>query len=284
MFVTEAELPAAGPLVPSMHRVVDRRRELHDTVTLTLEPIDRHGSVPASRPGQFNMVWVPGVGEIPLSASACPSNGTSVHTVRAVGAVSARICEADPGDVLGVRGPFGTDWAIDEAQGADLLIVAGGIGLAPLRPAMQYALANRSLFERVIVLVGARSPDSLLFEADLSEWRGHLDADVEVTVDAAPPSWRGDVGVVTSLLGRIPFDAESGTALVCGPEVMMRLTAEALVAGGLASDRLRVSLERNMACAVGHCGRCQVGAAFVCLDGPVFTYERARHLMAVREL
>ncbi len=230
------------------------------------------------------MVWVPGVGEIPLSVSACPSNGSAVHTVRAVGAVSARVCEAGPGDVLGVRGPFGTDWGLDEAHGGDLLIVAGGIGLAPLRPAVQYALAHRSHFERAIVLVGARSPDSLLFEADLSEWRGHLDADVEVTVDTAPSSWRGDVGIVTSLLGRIPFDVDTGTALVCGPEVMMRLAAEALVAGGLGADRVRVSLERNMACAIGQCGRCQLGAAFVCLDGPVFTYERAHRLMEVREL
>ena len=283
MSLAEAALPARGPLVPMMHRVADRRHELRDTVTLTLEPVDEAASLEA-KPGQFNMVWVPGVGEIPLSSSACPSDGTIVHTVRAVGAVSTRICEATPGTLLGVRGPFGTHWALDEAKGGDLMIVAGGIGLAPLRPAVHHALTNRSHFNRLIVLVGARSPDSLLFEADLSVWRSHLDTDVEVTVDAAPPSWRGDVGVVTSLVGRIPFDATNGSALVCGPEVMMRLTANALVEAGLPTDRIHVSLERNMACAIGQCGRCQLGGSFVCQDGPVFTYERARHLMGVRGL
>jgi NAD(P)H-flavin reductase len=278
----QAELPAPEPMTPSPYRVRQRRRELPDTVTLALEPLD--GPTPACAPGQFNMLYAFGVGEVPISISGDPrSPSPLLHTVRAVGAVTRALCQARRGDLVGVRGPFGTGWELERAAGGDVMIVAGGIGLAPLRPVIYQLLAERDRYGAVSLLVGARSPATLLYQRELRAWRSRFDLQVEVTVDHAERGWRGNVGVVTELLGALPLDPAT-TALVCGPEVMMRLTAAALTDRGVPPAAIRVSLERNMKCAVGHCGHCQLGPVLVCRDGAVFDYQRVAPLLATRGL
>jgi NAD(P)H-flavin reductase len=279
-----ARIEAGRPEVPEIWRVGSRRRETGDTVTLALEPSEP-GRHLAYAPGQFNMVYVFGVGEVPISISGDPDDrAVLVHTIRNVGAVTRAMTELRPGHALGLRGPYGTAWPVEAARGHDVVIVAGGIGLAPLRPAIYAILAHREEYGRVALLYGARSPDEILYPQQLARWRGRIDVDVEITVDAAPASWRGNVGLVTTLLPRLRIDPEDAVAMICGPEIMMRFTALELEAIGVAPAAIHVSLERNMKCGIGLCGHCQLGPFFACKDGPVVPYDRVARLMAVREV
>jgi NAD(P)H-flavin reductase len=198
--------------------------------------------------------------------------------------VSGAICATEPGATLGVRGPYGTPWPITEREGSDVVVVAGGLGLAPLRPVVDHVLAHRRRYARLLVLYGGRSPAELLFVDALQEWRGRFDVDVDVIVDAAGSDWLGRVGVVPSLVARADFDPASAVAMIVGPEVMIRFTVEALCERGMDSRDIYVSLERNMQCAVGHCGHCQIGPLFVCRDGPVFRHDAIAPWLKVREL
>jgi NAD(P)H-flavin reductase len=231
------------------------------------------------------MVYVFGMGEVPISISGDPNHlNPLVHTVRAVGTVTRAVCKAKRGDIVGVRGPFGSSWPVEEAIGKDVVIAAGGIGLAPLRPALLTLLAHRERYGRIVLLYGARSPQELLFGRQLLQWRGRFDLEVEVTVDTASREWRGNVGVVTTLIPRAHFDPEEALAMVCGPEVMMRFTVSGLQELGVPAESIYVSMERNMKCAVGLCGHCQYGPTFICKDGPVFRYDRLASLFNVREV
>jgi NAD(P)H-flavin reductase len=274
---------SVDPMVPRPFVVRRTRRETADTATVTLEPLDGPGI--AFAPGQFTMIGRPGYGEVPISISGDPTDTTTlVHTVRAVGDASAALARSRRGDVVLVRGPYGTGWDVDAGAGGDVVIVAGGIGLAPLRPAVLEVLSHRDRFRRVHLVYGSRTPDQLLYPHELERWRGRFDVDVAVTVDAAGPDWRGSVGVVTTVLPRDGIDPATTLALVCGPEIMMRLTADALCDLGLAADRVRISMERNMKCGIGLCGHCQLREHFVCLDGPVYSYDRMRDLLRAREV
>jgi NAD(P)H-flavin reductase len=231
------------------------------------------------------MVYAFGVGEVPLSISGDPATPeVLVHTVRAVGTVSATLCQAKKDAILGVRGPYGHGWPIDAGFGRDVVIMAGGLGLAPLRPLVRAVLAQRGAFGRVVVLIGARTPAALLFRHEVTHWRGRFDLEVRATVDAADASWIGDVGVITTLLPRATFDPATTTAFVCGPEVMMRFATADLVQRGVAPRTIFLSMERNMKCAVGVCGHCQFGPAFICKDGPVFPYSRIAADLRIREI
>ncbi len=273
---------ASDPMRPVPFRVRGARREMKDTVTLELTP-GRGGF--AFAPGQFNMLYAFGIGEVPISISGNPGKrGTLVHTLKAVGAVTKALCAAKKGDVIGVRGPYGTSWPVDSAAGGDLVVVAGGIGLAPLRPVIHHALAHRSRYGQVVILYGSRSPADLLFARELERLRGRFDVEVRVTVDAAVGKWRGDVGPVTKLIPRVAFDPTRTTAMICGPEIMMRFTVKALLDRFVAPGRIHLSAERNMKCAVGLCGHCQLGPFFVCKDGPVFSYPAISPWLRVREL
>ncbi|MDW4908623.1 FAD/NAD(P)-binding protein [Streptomyces sp. ADMS] len=265
--------------VPVPHRVVARRPETADTVTLRLEPVG--AALPDFLPGQFAMVHCFGRGEIPVSVSSVRATGGLAHTVRSVGAVSDGLCAARVGDVVGIRGPYGTSWELERARGRDVLVVAGGIGLAPLRPLILGALAEPEKYRRVNVLVGARTPGDLIARKEVGSW---ATAYTGVTVDQPAADWRGDVGVVTQLLGRAHFDPEDTWAFVCGPEPMIRATARELTHRGVPGDRIRVSLERNMRCATGHCGHCQLGPLLLCRAGPVVDWELAQPLLSTREL
>jgi NAD(P)H-flavin reductase len=276
--LTRAEV--RDPMLPVAYTVVDRTVETRDSVTLTLAPVGE--PLPRFRPGQFTMIYVPGVGEIAVSISGDPRHErVLVQTVRAVGAVSRAVHDAPLGTVLGLRGPFGTDWDLPSAAGADLLFVAGGVGLAPLRPAILAALANRAGHGRITLVLGARTRAEFLYTDEVRTWTGLT---LTATVDHPTPGWHGRVGLVTEPLARLELAPERTVAFLCGPEVMMRFSAESLLQRGVPAERIRLSLERNMKCGIGLCGHCQLGPLLVCRDGPVVHYGQVADLLRVKEL
>ena len=271
------------PMLPRRFRIGRTRQDTRDTYTFDLEPVDGEPLVYAA--GQFTMLDAFGVGEAPISISGNPLVlGPVEHTIRDVGVVTHALITAPTGAVLGVRGPFGTSWDVTDAAGGDVVFVAGGIGLAPLRGAILELIAQRDRYERVVLLYGVRTPEDILFGDELRTWAKDHGIVVEVTVDNAQHAWRGRVGLVTQLVPRAGFDARRTTAFVCGPEVMMRYVASAVVDRGVRENRIRLSMERNMKCGVGLCGHCQLRELFVCVDGPVLTYDRLAPLLSCREL
>jgi NAD(P)H-flavin reductase len=238
----------------------------------------------AFEPGQFNMLYAFGVGEVPISISGDPARPALVHTVRAVGAVTRALTRLGPGDELGVRGPYGTAWPVAAAEGGDLLVVAGGIGLAPLRPAVYRALARRAHFRRLWVVYGARTPSDLLYRDELAVWSARDDMECDVIVDRGDSDWNGHTGVVTKLVDELPLDPERTLAMLCGPEIMLRFAARSLLGRGVPASGIYLSAERNMKCGVGLCGHCQLGPLLLCKDGPVLSYARLAPWMSVREL
>jgi NAD(P)H-flavin reductase len=277
-----ADNDLAALWVPRLYRVDRVSRELHDTVTLDLTPLQ--GPRPPFEPGQFNMLYAFGIGEVAISMSGDRDGDAFVHTIRDVGAVSGAIAKLAPGATIGVRGPFGTGWPVKHAEGSDIVIIAGGLGLAPLRPAINYVLANRGHYGRIVILFGSRNPGDMLYRQQLEAWRQRLDVNIEVTVDHADADWRGNVGVVPTLIPRAVFNPDDTVALICGPEVMMRFTINALLDAHVSADHIFVSMERNMKCAIGLCGHCQFGSAFICKDGPVLRFDRIASIFAMREI
>jgi len=270
-------------MIPKLFRIDKIKRELSDTFTIEMRP--EAGAGFAFQAGQFNMLYVFGVGEVPISISGDPADPSLlIHTIRSVGSVTQAMGEMQAGDAIGVRGPYGSAWPVESAYGEDLVIVAGGVGLAPLRPAIYQALAQREKFGKVLILYGARTPEDILFKKELEKWRGRFDVDVHVTVDRATGHWGGNVGVVTNLVAKGGFDRRHTTAFVCGPEMMMRYSVQALEKRGVAPNKINISMERNMKCGVRQCGHCQWGPHFVCNDGPVFRYADVASLFPVWEL
>ncbi len=271
-----------GPMVPAPFEVVAKRQDTVDTWTLELE--SRSGDPLEFAPGQFTMLAAGGTGEVPISISGDPARPELlVHTVRAVGLATEAICAAEPGDVLSVRGPFGSSWPVEDVEGSDVLIAAGGIGLPPLRPAILRIIERRDRYGRVVVLYGGRRPDELLFADQWEQWREH-DVEVLVTVDSAGPEWTGHVGVVTRLIRPAKLDPPVLVTMSCGPEVMMRFVIAALLDRDARRERQFVSMERNMQCGIGHCGHCQLGPSLVCRDGPVYRWSQVEPWLAIREL
>ncbi len=287
--IDTANAPLAGagadPMVPRFLRVRRVTRETHDTVTIVLDPPKPRGG-PGFAPGQFDMLYLFGAGEVAVSISGDPSRPDSLaHTVRAVGAVTTPLTAIRRGDELGVRGPYGSAWPLSEAarKRADLILIAGGIGLAPLRPVICSVLRDRKSFGRLTLLYGARTPADLLWRIQRERWRAEPDVAMRVVVDRGDREWLGRVGVVTDLLAGLDFDAARTVAMVCGPEVMMRFVARDLLSRGMSADDIHLSLERNMKCAVGLCGHCQFGPLFICKDGPVFRLSRIAPWLGLRE-
>jgi len=275
---------AVDPMLPRVARVARRVRELADTWTLELVAAEGE-RLPGYAPGQFTMMYLFGVGEIPVSISGDAADARRlVQTVRAVGKVSEAVTRLSKGATLGLRGPFGTAWPVEEGYGRDVVVIAGGLGLAPLRPALYQLRRERQKLGRLVLLYGTRRPDDILFRRELEGWRRQLDMEIEVTVDHAGADWRGHVGVVTGLIPRLRIDVENAVALVCGPEIMMRFAAGALHDIGVPEAAIHLSLERNMKCAVGLCGHCQLAGSFVCKDGAVMRYDRVRRLLGLREV
>jgi NAD(P)H-flavin reductase len=284
----QTEVVTAGlvpdPMLPVPYRIQRVRQETDDTFTLEILPEDSSKGF-SFAPGQFNMLYVFGVGEVPISISSDPDDAPLLkHTTRVVGTVTKAMRKLKRGEIMGIRGPFGSHWPVEEATGRDVVIVAGGIGLAPLRPALYRLMAEREKFRRIVLLYGTRTPEDMLYRHELEQWRGKFDLEIEVTVDRAASTWRGNVGVVTTMIPRAPFSPSNTFAMVCGPEVMMRFTVMELLKRGVAAERIYLSAERNMKCGIGFCGHCQYGPTFVCKDGPVFAFPSIAPILGKSEI
>jgi NAD(P)H-flavin reductase len=269
-------------LVPELYQVKSIRHDTSDVFTLTLE---KQNSEPAPPflPGQFNMLYHFGFGEVAISISGNPdlSEG-SAHTLRAVGSTTNAMQNLKPGDEIGVRGPFGTHWPMDK-KGCDVLIIAGGLGICPLRPLLCHMTQNMQQYKSITLLYGAKTPQDILYKKDLENWK-ELGLNVRVTVDKADENWQGDVGVVTHLIKSHLPHPENTLILICGPEIMMQFAIKELVTEPINDAMVYLSLERNMQCGVGFCGHCQFGPYFVCKDGPVFSYSQIKDLFPIEEL
>ena len=271
-------------MIPREFEIADLRWETGEGDVFTWELKATDGQPFSFKPGQFNMLYHYGVGEVPISISGDSESGKLIHTSRAVGAVTRAMQSLRPGDTIGIRGPFGSDWPVAEAHGKDLLIITGGIGLAPLRPVIYYVLNHREKFNSVNLLYGTRTPLDILYRSELEQWKLQKEINVLVTVDRAQASWRGNVGVVPNLIPMANFDAKNAIAMICGPEIMMRFAEMGLSKAGVSRNQIYVSMERNMKCAVGHCGHCQYGPHFICKDGPVFRMDKLDAIFEVAEL
>jgi NAD(P)H-flavin reductase len=280
--VKEHEMTGIDPMLPQPFLVRRVRRETPDTFTVEIEPANA-GKIFKFAPGQFNMLYVFGIGEIAISICADPRGKLLMHTTRVVGTVTKAMRRLRRGDMLGVRGPFGSCWPIEQAAGHDVVLIAGGIGLAPLRSALSQLLRRRNKPGKVVLLYGVRTPEDMLYRHELERWR-NAGLQIFATADRATGSWPGHVGVVTALIPRAPFDSVNTVAMVCGPEVMMRYTVLELQKRGISEKSIFLSMERNMKCAVGFCGHCQFGPEFICKDGPVFRYDRVKKWLEIWEL
>lgn len=269
---------SVSTMTPTMATVEAVRRELSDTVTLSLS-LSEPSTPPA--PGQFAMLWAPGVGEVPISYSGLGKGPRVEHTIRDVGATTRALTTCEPGAQLGTRGPFGRGWDLTRLSEHRLVIIAGGLGLAPLRPVVEAAAVGALGAASAKLVVGARDPGSMLFAEEIPTRWSSLDPDL--TVDHATEAWHGMVGPVTVALDAALSHPETTEALVCGPEIMMSVVARQLIDRGVAIDAIQVSLERNMQCGVGRCGHCQLGPLFTCVDAPVLRWDEAEPLLAVRE-
>lgn len=274
------------PMVPALARIIDRTIETSNTATYQLELCDPGLAAKFRfRPGQFNMVYAFGVGEAAISICSDPGDCTKFsHTIRHVGSVTFAISRLSPGDCVGVRGPFGSSWPLSACRGRDVLLVAGGIGIAPLRPMIYELLRHRDLYGRLMLLYGVRSPRDMLYREEVEGWMRRRDFQVLTTVDYPDADWSGPVGVVTNLMRRVRVDAARTSVFVCGPRIMNRAAAHSFLAHHVPQEHIFVSLERNMRCGIGQCGHCQYGPKFVCKDGPVFSYASIQHQFSKEEI
>lgn len=271
-------------MLPRTFQIVDIQWEIGsgDVYTWELQALD--GKPFCFAPGQFNMLYMQGKGEVPISISSDSESDRLIHTTRAVGAVTQGMATLKVGDTIGVRGPFGTAWPLESAKGKDVVILCGGLGLPPLRPFIYYLLNHRSEFNKIYLLYGARSPLEIVYKAELESLHYKSNIEVLLTVDRQAGQWDGNIGVVPQLLSQVDVDTQNTLVSMCGPEIMMHFAQIALHKMGIFDEQIYVSMERNMKCAIGHCGHCQWGPHFICKDGPVFRYDAIRDLFKVHEL
>lgn len=279
---TTPEAPRS-PMLPHLYRVRENRPLTVDVFELLLS--SQNGKPLPFAPGQFNMLYHFGAGEVPISFSGDPADPSHcVHTIRVVGTMTKLLSRLEPGDAIGLRGPYGNGWPTEECKGKDILLVAGGIGMAPLRPVLYQLLANREEGQRIILLYGSRVPKEVLYQEQLTQWQQQSGLELHLTVDGALPGWKGSVGFVTGLISQIDLQPQSTIAFLCGPEIMMRFGLRELVHRGMLPSQIYFSMERNMECAVGFCGHCQLGPEFICKDGPVFRADRLQPWLGKREI
>jgi NAD(P)H-flavin reductase len=278
-------MQTVDPMLPVQYKIKSKTLENHDTFTFELLPLDPEGNF-RFLPGQFNMLYLFGMGEVAISISGDSEKALPiVHTIRAVGTVTKAMQNLQAGDVIGVRGPFGSSWPIESAKGKDVLVIVGGIGLAPLRPVLYYLMAHRENYGQVSLLYGARTPEDQIFMSEYLEWSKKLDVYTTVDrVDKNKNNWQGQVGVVTNLIAKAKFDASNSVAMICGPEIMMRFVGLKLKDYGMKFEDIFISMERNMKCAIGFCGHCQLAGTFICKNGPVYTYQEMQKYLELREV
>ncbi len=278
--------PTASNLwVPHAARIERIVQEVSGIATYDLQLVDPAAQAAfAFEPGQFNMLYLPGFGEAAISISSSSSDRDSIaHTVRVAGNVTRALARKRVGQTIGLRGPFGSSWPMSALRGCDVILACGGVGLAPLRPVIYHILEHRQDFGRVHLLYGARTPGDLLYTDEYEAWRdGGLE--VTVTVDLADGDWQGQIGVVPVLFYRLRLQAARTRVLTCGPEVMMRFVVFEALARRIRPEHIHISMERNMNCAVGLCGHCQLGPTFVCKDGPVFPYAAMEPYFHIEDL
>lgn len=270
------------PYLPNTAEIVDVKKQSHDTKTYKVRFFQEAIQTEfGPEPGQFVMISVPGLGEAPFSLSSGPERSHCFDTtIRAVGNLTGILDRCVVGTRIGVRGPYGKGWPLNKAKGLDVLVIAGGIGLAPLRPIIKTAQKNRDMYGALEILYGARTPADEMFVDEYEEWKRIKDTTLSLTVDSVPKgvTWSHKVGVVTGLFDDMRTPAEDSIVMTCGPEIMMRFVARGLLARNFRRDQIYVSLERRMRCGMGHCGHCQIGSKFVCKDGPVFNYSELQGL------
>jgi NAD(P)H-flavin reductase len=273
-----------NPYVPDQAEVLERIQEASTIFTLRLRFTD--SQVHAAyrfKPGQFNMVYLYGVGEVPLSIVSDPEDEHLLdHTVRILGRVTNGLAKLKAGDRVGIRGPFGRGWPLLESFGKDVVLVTGGLGCAPLVSVINYLVRRRERFGRLTIMQGVKHSNDLIWREQYEEWGRLPDTQVLLAADVGGPAWSWHVGPVTVLFDQVELRPERILVMMCGPEVMMRAAARILLERGVPEQALWLSMERNMQCAVGHCGHCQVGGKFVCKDGPVYCYPEIKELMGVR--
>ena len=267
-----------NPYVPRLAKIVEIREENYNTKTFTFRFLDGDGF--KFTPGEFNLVTICGAGESTFTVASKPGMKDLQNTIRKVGKLTKTLFNMNIGDKVGIRGPYGKPWPLREIEGKDIVIVAGGIGLAPLRPVIYYIAMNRDRYGHVDLLYGARTPKDMIYTSEMDEWRRVKDFNLQLTVDYVPPNveWTHKVGVVTVLLKEIEADLRNTVALICGPEIMMKFTAYQLHKMGISDGDIYLSMERRMRCGIGKCGHCQIGPKFVCMDGPTFSYKEVRLL------
>jgi sulfhydrogenase subunit gamma (sulfur reductase) len=263
--------------------ILDRRQEAEGIYSFRLRLTDPEAQ---SRfrftPGQFNMLYLFGVGEVAISLVSDPDVRDSfAHTVRTAGRVTTSLVHLEPGETFGVRGPFGQGWPMELARGKDLLFVTGGLGCAPVAGAIDYVFRRREDYGAVKILHGVKHPHDLLYRDRFEAWRAHPNTEVYLASDQPAKAWRYHVGVVTDLFEDVRFDPDRTVAMMCGPEIMMRLASRTLIRRGIPSTAVYVSLERHMECGIGLCGHCQLGPFFICKDGPVMRYDRVMRFLGL---
>lgn len=273
------------PMMPQLVKINKLVWETEHVYTIYLSPNEEMENGFRFKPGQFNMVYVFGVGEAAISISSSPFNPkTLIHTIHKVGTVTSALSKCKKGDYIGIRGPFGSSWPVEAGIGKDMCIIAGGIGLAPLRPVIYSMFKNRKDYGKIYILYGARTPQDLLYRVELEQWAKLFDVEVHVTVDSGDQSWKGNIGFAAQLLTYLELDKKNTVSMVCGPEMMMKFTIEDILEKGLMEENIYLSLERNMKCAIGLCGHCQFGPKFICKEGPVFSFPGVRHLLERKEI
>ena len=257
-------------------RVVSRTRESATVVSLGLQFTDvEKAQAFHFQPGQFNMLYLYGIGEVPISIVSDPGQrDVFIHTIRAVGRVTRKMTQLQVGDTLGIRGPFGQGWPLEQARGDNILLTTGGLGCAPSVSVINYIMQRREQYGDLTIIQGVKHMDDLIWRERYEEWMQLPNTRVLLAADVAGPSWTWHVGLVTDLLAKVAMDVSRATIMLCGPEPMMVATVEKVLAGGADVAKIWLSMERNMQCAVGLCGHCQYGPEFICRDGPVLPYSR----------
>lgn len=275
-----------NPFIPYPAEIIEKREEARRIYTFRLRlREEEHRRSYRFRPGQFNMVYVFGIGEVPISIVSDPAEPDVLdHTIRAVGMSTRALCNLEKGDVVGLRGPYGSGWPLEEIKGKDLIIVTGGLGCAPVVSVINYVIKRRESYGALKILHGIKTPKDLLYRERFRAWRKHPNTEVYLTVDQPDRNWKYSVGVVTNLFSQVRIDVQNNVVMMCGPEIMMHYAVRDLLSQGMPADRIYLSLERNMKCAVGFCGHCQFGPTFICKDGPVLRYDRIRNFFATREI
>ncbi len=275
-----------------MEALAVETKDLYTPVIATIDSVEQltatekrfhiilpHGEELNHKPGQFVEVSIFGFGEAPISISSSPTRKPGFElTVRRVGRLTEKMHTLQPGAQIGIRGPFGNGFDVNYFKGKDVLFVAGGIGLAPLKSLIEYTLDERDQFKRIIILYGTKNPSEILYPAEIEAWKERGDVEFHMTVDRADASWKGKVGVITTLIPPLDLDVENTIAAIVGPPIMYKFVVMALKAKRLPDANMFLSLERRMKCGVGKCGHCQINNSYVCQDGPVYHFPRIKEL------